>query len=59
MEIVIIFILKLVNLFVMSSVAAYRTLYPGEFYEKFLSEEIRPDGRDPLGTRKVNISTGQ
>lgn len=42
----------------MCSLSAYRKLYPSEFYEKFLKESIRPDGRDSFGTREVHISTG-
>ena len=38
---------------------AYRTLYPSDFYERYLKEQIRPDGREVLGTRAVNISTGR
>lgn len=42
----------------MSTFEAYRTLYPSDFIERFLKEEIRPDGRELLGTRSINISTG-
>ena len=38
--------------------AAYKRLYPHEYYEKFVSEGARPDGR-PLGrARPVNVARG-
>lgn len=38
--------------------AAFRLLYPEEFFSKFLSEGVRPDGR-PLGrVRPSNIGFG-
>ena len=38
--------------------AAYKRLYPHEYYEKFVSEGARPDGR-PLGrARPVSVARG-
>ena len=38
--------------------AAYKRLYPHEYYEKFISQETRPDGR-PLGRgRPVSVARG-
>lgn len=43
----------------MSTFEAYRSLYPSDFIERFLKEQIRPDGRGLMGTRPINISTGR
>ena len=37
--------------------AAYKRLYPHEYYEKFVSEGARPDGR-PLDARPVSVARG-
>lgn len=36
----------------------YRTLYPLEFYRKFLIHSIRPDSRTLDNSRKLTITTG-
>lgn len=33
-------------------------IYPSEFYKKFLSQGVRPDGRTLLKIRKTTVSTG-
>jgi exosome complex RNA-binding protein Rrp42 (RNase PH superfamily) len=37
---------------------AFRKIYPGEFYRKFLSHKVRPDDRALMGLRKISISVG-
>jgi exosome complex component RRP43 len=36
----------------------FRTIYPSEFYNKFLSQNVRPDGRSLLSVRKTSVSVG-
>lgn len=37
---------------------AFRKIYPGEYYKKFLAHGVRPDDRSLLSIRKTNISLG-
>lgn len=41
-----------------SSAAAYRKLFPGEFFDSFISQGIRPDGRKLQEPRQVLVQTG-
>jgi len=36
----------------------FKTVYPSEFYNKFLSNNIRPDGRTLEAVRKTSVSFG-
>ncbi|EEH53177.1 3' exoribonuclease [Micromonas pusilla CCMP1545] len=38
--------------------AAYKRLYPHEYYRKFLAEETRPDGRPLARARDVSVANG-
>ncbi|KIM22946.1 hypothetical protein M408DRAFT_332623, partial [Serendipita vermifera MAFF 305830] len=42
----------------MADVSAYQRLHPRAYYEKFLSERIRPDGRGLDEFREVQITAG-
>lgn len=37
---------------------AFRKVYPGEYYKKFLAQSVRPDDRALLSVRKTTISLG-
>lgn len=37
---------------------AFRKVYPGEYYKKFLAQKVRPDDRALLSVRKTTISLG-
>jgi len=37
---------------------AFRKILPDEFYHRFLTQRVRPDGRSLSKTRRVNITTG-
>mmetsp|Transcript_21566 Transcript_21566/g.35707 ORF Transcript_21566/g.35707 Transcript_21566/m.35707 type:complete len:275 (+) Transcript_21566:96-920(+) len=37
---------------------AFRVLHPAEFYKRFLTQNIRPDGRALLRARKLTLSVG-
>ena len=38
--------------------AAFRRLYPAEYYARFLAEGVRPDGRPPGRPRPLSIGLG-
>ncbi len=38
--------------------AAFRRLYPAEYYGRFLAEGVRPDGRPPGRPRPLSIGLG-
>lgn len=40
------------------AVEAFQALDPENFYRKFVSQGVRPDGRSHLGQRPIHISTG-
>ena len=37
---------------------AYQRLYPQSFYEKFIGQDIRPDGRNLQSIRPLHIGIG-
>jgi len=37
---------------------AFKKIYPSEFYKKFLTQRVRPDGRGLNGLRKTVVSVG-
>lgn len=37
---------------------AFRKVFPGEYYKKFLAQNVRPDDRSLLSVRKTTISLG-
>ena len=39
--------------------AVFQRLHPRAYLERFLSEDIRPDGRDPGAWRGVSVNVGE
>jgi exosome complex component RRP43 len=39
--------------------STFQRLHPRAYLERFLAEDIRPDGRDPKGWRNVNVNVGE
>ena len=37
---------------------AFATLYAAEYYQRFLSHNVRPDGRPTTACRKITVTTG-
>lgn len=42
----------------MAEISAYQRLHPRAYFEKFLDERIRPDGRGLGEFRPLQITTG-
>lgn len=38
--------------------SSYKSLYPDSYYEKFVQQNIRPDGRDLQALRSLHIGVG-
>ncbi|GHJ87781.1 hypothetical protein NliqN6_4183 [Naganishia liquefaciens] len=43
---------------ILTEAAAYKRLYPAEYLERFVAEEVRPDGREKGQWRDVRINVG-
>ena len=39
--------------------AAFRRVHPREFYQRFVAQGVRPDGRQLDASRQTTISTGK
>ena len=44
---------------ILTEAAAYKRLYPAEYLERFVAEEVRPDGREKGQWRDVRINVGK